>query len=281
MKFKKIAIIGVGLIGGSIGLAVKKRKLADEVVGICRRDASLQKAIKYKSVDKATLDLEEGLRGADLVIIATPVGKIIDRAGEIIKYAKDKKILTDVGSTKKEIVTQVEKMCPSNIKFVGTHPMAGSEKSGVKSASDNLFEGSLCIITRTEKTDNEALDRLKKFWVELGATCKELSPDKHDHYISFVSHLPHIAAIALTIALDRDRESLKYAATGFKDTTRIASSNPELWKDIFESNKKAVLESLHIYITTLEGIERNIRNGDSESLIGYLQKAKRIRDQIK
>ena len=170
-------------------------------------------------------------------------------------------------------------MCPSNVKFVGAHPMAGSEKSGVESASDNLFEGSLCIITRTKTTDNKALDRLKKFWTLLGATCKELSPDKHDRYISFVSHLPHIAAIALTIV--SDAEALEYAATGFKNTTRIASSNPELWKDIFESNKKAVLESLYEYRKALESIENSIRENDAESLIGYLQKAKRIRDQIK
>ena len=279
MKFNKIAIIGVGLIGGSIGLAVKKRKLAKVVVGICRRDISAKKAAQSKAVDKATLDLEEGLKGADLVIIATSVGKIVDRAREVVKYAKDKIILTDVGSTKKEIVTQVEKMCPSNVKFVGAHPMAGSEKSGVESASDNLFEGSICIITRTKTTDNKALDRLKKFWTLLGATCKELSPDKHDRYISFVSHLPHIAAIALTIV--SDAEALEYAATGFKNTTRIASSNPELWKDIFESNKKAVLESLYEYRKALESIENSIRENDAESLIGYLQKAKRIRDQIK
>ncbi|MCQ9207697.1 MAG: prephenate dehydrogenase [Omnitrophica bacterium] len=276
--FKKITIIGVGLIGGSIGLAVQKKRLAKEVVGVCRRESSRQKAVECKSVNEATLDLEIGIKDADLIIIAAPVGEIVDIARAVITHAKNGSILIDVGSTKETIVKDIEKIIPSNIKFVGTHPMAGSEKSGVEFANDKLFHNSVCVITDTKKTNPEALAVVTKFWNSLGATCEKMPPDKHDHYISFVSHLPHVAAVALTISANPD--SLKYAATGFRDTTRIASANPNLWKDIFESNKQALLESIDEYKKALEGIERSIKNSDSTFLVQLLKKAKEIRDRL-
>ncbi|UCD54718.1 MAG: prephenate dehydrogenase [Candidatus Omnitrophota bacterium] len=277
--FKKIAIVGVGLIGGSIGLAVKKKKLAKEVIGVARRESSKDKALKFKAVDKATLNLREAVKDAELVILATPVAKIVEMAKDVIKCAQGGLILTDVGSTKELIVKEIERIAPSNVKFVGAHPMAGSEKSGVKFADSKLFNNSICIITKTKKTDDGAFNKVKTFWTKIGATCEILSPDKHDRYISFVSHLPHVAAVALTIAAETD--SLKYVSSGFKDTTRIASSNPNLWKDIFESNKEALLSSLHEYRAALEGIERSIKMGDSKTLIEHLEKAKKIRDKIK
>jgi len=276
--FNKITVIGVGLIGGSIGLAVKRCALAKEIVGVVRRECSGKKALKYKAVDRTTLALEDGIRGADLIIIATPVGKIVDVAKDIIKHAKNEAILIDVGSTKGKVVKEIEKIAPPNIKFVGTHPMAGSEKSGVEFATDKLFDNSICIITKTKKTNPEAFSAVTKFWARMGATCEVLAPDKHDSYISFISHLPHVAAVALTIAADSG--SLKYASTGFKDTTRVASSSPNLWKDIFESNKQALLGSLCEYRKALEGIERSIKKDGGASLIKHLEKAKKIRDQL-
>ena len=277
--FKKITIIGVGLIGGSIGLAAKKRKLAKEIVGVCRRESSRKKALKYKACDKATLSLKDGVRGADLVIIATPVGKIIGIAKEVMHSAGNKMILTDVGSTKEMIVKEIGGVAPERVRFVGSHPMAGSEKNSVEFADSRLFDNSICIVTKNGKTDKRAFSTVKKFWTKLGATCKELSPQKHDRYISSVSHLPHIAAVALAVTAKAG--SLKFAAGGFKDTTRIASSVPGLWRDIFVSNKKALLSSLREYKKALLGIERSIKNSDQGLLSKYLEKAKKIRDRIK
>lgn len=278
-KFNKIAIIGVGLVGGSIGLAVKKKGLAKEVIGIVRRESSGEKALKFKTVDKVTLNIKEGIGGAELVIIATPVGTIIDIAKEVIKNAKNDMFLTDVGSTKEIIVKEIEKIAPSYIKFVGSHPMAGSEKSGVEYANGSLFDNAVCILTKTKNTDEKVFDAIKNFWEGLGCSLRVLSPRDHDNFIAFVSHLPHVAAVALTIAAHPD--SLEYASTGFKDTTRIASSNPDLWQDIFQSNKDALSRSLYDYRMTLEGIERAIKENDTKALMEFLKKAKDIRDSIK
>jgi len=280
-RFNKIAIIGIGLIGGSIGLTAKKKQLAKKVVGICRRPESVIAAKEAGAVDEVTEDYDKGLEDVDLAIIATPVGKIVDIAKEIKKHAKKEIIVTDVGSTKELIVKEVEKITrDSNIKFVGAHPMAGSEKSGVKFASDNLFSNSICILTPTNKTNKNAFETVEKFWISLGAKCEILSPDEHDKYISLISHLPHIAAIALIIEADEKGESLKYASTGFKDTTRIASSNPNLWQDIFITNKDALLRALKDYKCALEGIERSIENEKTENLIALLKRAKDVRDSL-
>lgn len=278
-QFNKIAIIGVGLIGGSIGLAVKRKRIAKEVVGICRRRVSARAALKVGSVDAATLNYREGLEGADFVIIATPVGKIIDIARKVIKYANNDIVLTDVGSTKKVIVKEIEKIVPPYVKFVGSHPMAGSEKRGVEAAYGGLFKKSICIVTKTKKTNEKALDAVRRFWEKVGACCKILSPAKHDYYISFVSHLPHVAASALTVAAEPN--SLRYASTGFKDTTRIAASDPFLWKDIFMTNKDALMDSLYEYRKALERIETSIKRGNLKSLTDILKRSKEIRDRLK
>ena len=277
-RFNKIAIIGVGLIGGSIGLAVKKKKLAKQVVGICRRKISARSALRKKAVDKVTLDYKEGLKGADLVIIATPVGRVIDIAEKVIKNSEGNLILTDVGSTKEMIVKEIEKIVPSRIRFIGSHPMAGSEKNGVSSADEDLFKNSVCVVTKTGKTDNEALNKVKRFWSDIGATCRVLSPAKHDYYISFISHVPHIVAMALASSVHPD--SLRYASTGFKDTTRVASSDPILWHDIFVSNAKSIKVALSRYKKILNEIEKNISGNKREALINILTRSKIIRDKL-
>ncbi|NQT22607.1 MAG: prephenate dehydrogenase [Candidatus Omnitrophica bacterium] len=277
-RFNKIAIIGVGLIGGSIGLAIKNKRLAKTVVGICRRKVSAKAALKAKAVDIATLSYKKGLKNTDLVIIAAPVGRIVEIAEKVAKSSDGSLILTDVGSTKEKIVSHLERSMPNHIEFVGAHPMAGSEKSGVSAASKNLFKNSICIITKTKKTDEKAFNEVKTFWKKLGTSCKILSPKDHDDFISFVSHLPHVAAIALTNAANPG--SLEFASTGFKDTTRIASSNPNLWHDIFIANKDALLRALSDYRAALEGIERSIKTGNTTALIDLLKRAKTIRDSL-
>lgn len=277
--FNKIAIIGVGLIGGSIGLAVKKKKLAKEVVGVCRREISAKAAIKNGAVDRATLDYKQGLKGADLVIIASPVGKIVQVAKNVIKQTKGDILITDVGSTKQIIVRQIEKIAPKRVKFVGSHPMAGSEKSSVRFADKDLFENSICIVTETRKTDKLASSTVRNFWKALGAEVRVLSPREHDARIALVSHLPHVAAFALSGICDR--QSLEFAANGFKDTTRIASSDPSLWRDIFLTNRKSLLKAIHRYKTELNRIEKCIRDGDSKGLTKILKNAKSIRDSLR
>jgi prephenate dehydrogenase len=276
--FNKVTIIGVGLIGGSLGLGIKKNKLAKVVAGICRRKTSAKAAVKNGVCDIVTLDYKEGLAGAELVIIASPVGKIVDIAKKVVAHTKGEVILTDVGSTKSGIVRQIEKMAPESVKFVGSHPMAGSEKNGVGFAVKNLFENSICIVTKTKKTDKKAFLAVKRFWENLGATVSVLSPEEHDARVSLVSHLPHAAAYALSGMADA--KSLKFASTGFKDTTRIASSDPYLWHDIFMTNRKALLSALAGYRAALRDIEKCIRNGSSKRLIGVLKKAKGVRDKL-
>ncbi len=279
-RFNKIVIIGVGLIGGSIGLAVKQRKLAKTVLGICRRKVSAKAALKARAVDVATSSYEKGLKGADLIIVATPVGKIVDAVKRITKFSKKKVIVTDVGSTKEKIVKEASRILPRHIKFIGAHPMAGSEKSGIQNADKNLFVNSICILTKTSKTDKRALGIVKKFWQGLGASCRILSPAEHDYYISLISHLPHIVAASLAAAVSTEPKSLNYASTGFKDTTRIAASEPNLWQDIFMTNRIRILSSLAGFKKMLAQIEHSIRVGDGKYLKNVLMKSKKVRDKL-
>jgi len=279
-RFNKIVIIGVGLIGGSIGLAVKRKKLAKTVVGICRRKVSAKAALKSRAVDVATLSYEKGLKDADLVIVATPVGKIVDAAKRITKFSKGKIIVTDVGSTKEKIVKETSRILPRHIKFIGAHPMAGSEKSGISNANKNLFVNSICILTKTPKTDKRALGIVKEFWQSLGASCRILSPAQHDYYIALISHLPHIVAASLAATVSFRPESLNYASTGFKDTTRIAASPANLWQDIFMTNRARILSSLAGFKKILAQIEHSIRVGDEKYLKNLLMKSKKVRDKL-
>ena len=276
--FKKVVIIGVGLIGGSIGLALKRRKLAREIVGICRRKSSVSRALKSKACHKATMNMKDGLKGADLVIIATPVGRIVGMAEQIIKNTDHTFLMTDVGSSKGDIVKRIQAIAPKRISFVGSHPMAGSEKSGVEFAKADLFKNSICVVTDGKKTDKSSLGKVTAFWTAIGARVKKLSPEKHDGCVARISHLPHLVSYALAMTVDR--ESLSYAATGFKDTTRIASSDPVLWADIFLSNRREMLVSAAKYRKICDNIIRLIKSKNKKKLISLLEQAKYLRDGI-
>ncbi|MBU0533544.1 MAG: prephenate dehydrogenase/arogenate dehydrogenase family protein, partial [Candidatus Omnitrophica bacterium] len=195
--FNKIAIIGVGLIGGSIGLAAKKKKLTSKVIGIGRSELSLKKALKKKAVDEISLDKSK-VKDADLVIIATPVGKIVSLVKELIPYLKKGTIITDVGSTKREIMDDIHKFLPQGISFMGGHPLAGSEKNGVEFADSNLFEKSICfLIPYNNQNATKSFKKLKSFWKKLGANTIIISAEEHDFLMAGISHLPHIIAVAL------------------------------------------------------------------------------------
>lgn len=281
MKFNRVAIIGVGLMGGSVGLAVKKRRLAKEVIGIFRRKSTLNKALKRGAVDKAVMSVKEGVADADLIILATPVGLIPSMAREAIKYAKKGAVITDVGSTKKWVVDKVEVQLARSGKalfFVGSHPMAGSEHAGVEFARSDLLDGSPCIVTETAKTTAAALKKITGFWKALGAKVNVMSPAAHDKSVSLISHLPHIVAFGLAGAVPV--RELKYAAEGFKDTTRVASSDPNLWSDIFLSNRKEIVKSAHSFERYYKKIIKAVAKGDYSETVRLLKKAKAVRDNV-
>lgn len=276
--FKKITIVGVGLIGGSVGLAVRKKRLARTVVGICRRRSSAQKAVTTKAVGSVTLDIKKGLQGADLVLIAAPIGKTTLLAKKCSRYMEKGAILTDIASAKNKIVQKIEKDISGKVKFVGAHPMAGSENSGVKCARSDLFKDAPVIITQTKRTSKRALSKVKRFWIALGAKTFVLSPDRHDRLVSLVSHLPHAASALLV--LSQDKNSLKFSAGGFKDITRISSSDPGMWADIFLAADKDLLKSISAFSGKLKAFEKAVKKKDRKALINLLTKAKKIRDSI-
>jgi len=277
-KFNKITIIGVGLIGGSIGLAIKKKRLAKEVIGVFRRTSTLKKALKHKAVDKGTMSIEDGVKDADLIILATPVSLIPSMAREAIKYAKRNTVITDVGSTKKWIVDKIEGQLARSIRglfFIGSHPMAGSEHAGVEFARADLLNGSPCIVTKTAKTGAAALKKITGFWKALGAKVNVMSPAAHDKSVSLISHLPHIVAFGLAGAVPV--KELKYAAEGFKDTTRVALSDPRLWADIFASNKREIAKAGLAFEKYYKKIIKAITQGRYSEIVRLLEEAKDVR----
>jgi len=280
-RFDKIAIVGVGLIGGSIGLAVKKRGVAGEVVGVFRRASTMKRAMKRRAIDRGTLSIKDGVRDADLVILAAPVYTIVETAKEVFKYAKPQAIVTDVGSTKSWIVNKVESLksySGKSIFFVGSHPMAGSERAGVEAARSDLLEGAPCIVTKTPRTNSSAVSKIISFWKSLGADVKILTPKQHDESVSLASHLPHIVAFALAGAVPL--KDFKYAAEGFKDTTRVASSDPQLWADIFLTNRKEIAAACRVFEKYYASVVRAITRGNYKGTVKLLKAAKSKRDKF-
>ena len=280
MQFNKVTIIGVGLIGGSIGLAIKKRKLAREVVGVFRHSSTLRRVLAAKAIDKGVMDIGSGTRGADFIIIATPVHSIPSIAKEVLKYAGKGTIITDAGSTKGWITSAVERAISRfpSVFFVGSHPMAGSEHQGVEFARSDLLEGSPCIVTKTAKTDARAMKRVIGFWKALGARVKVVSPSDHDRSVSLISHLPHLVAYSVAGAVPET--DLRYAAEGFRDTTRVASSDPQLWADIFLTNRKEVLNACRMFERYYKRMTRALSKNDHAGMARLLKGAKSKRDRL-
>lgn len=276
--FNRITIIGLGLIGGSLGLAIKKHRLAKEIIGVSRKRSTVIRALSIRAVDKVSLDPEKAVKGSDLVILCTPVLKIIDIACQISGYLDRDTIVTDAGSTKKYIVSNLESLFPKGVDFVGSHPLAGSEKSGVIYSDRDLFESAYCIVTKTNKTKLTALNKIKRFWRGLGMNVEIMNPDKHDKIVSRLSHLPHALSAALSNTC-ADSE-LHLAAGGFKDTTRIAAGNAELWKDIFMTNRKNIIRDIGQFKKELSRIEAALENNNGPEVLKLFKKAKVIRDSI-
>lgn len=272
--FKKAAIVGTGLIGGSLALAIKKSHLAKEVVGVSRHKKSLALARKRGALDKGSQSLEI-IKGADLLVLATPVEIMKSEAVKISKLIDKKCIVTDVGSTKQELVSCLEKFFP---RYVGSHPLAGSEKRGIFNADKNLFKNSLCILTPTKSSDHAALNKLNSLWKRLGARTVFLKPETHDQILAFVSHLPHLVAFSLINSIPAAH--LKFAASGLKDATRIAASDSELWAEIFLSNRKNILKKIDVFQREILEIKSALQRKDKLPLLSILKKAKSKREKL-
>jgi len=276
--FRRVAIVGVGLIGGSLGMAIKKRRLAREVIGVSHRHAVLDAALKAEAIDAGFTDINKGIVNADLVVLAAPVHAIVKLLTTINPNLRRGCLVTDVGSAKFEIVEAAEKVLSNPNFFVGSHPLAGSEKKGVDHASADLFEGSLCIMTPTAKTNQMAREKIKHLWSKVGAKVKIISAEEHDEMLSYVSHLPHLLAYGLMETIPK--ESFEFASQGLKDTTRIASSSPQMWNDICMANSRNILKSLDELVQHLSSLRKAIVNRDQKSLTQHFTKAKENRDEI-
>ena len=273
-----VAIVGVGLIGGSIGLALRERKLARQVVGIGRRAASLRTAKRIGAVNATTLDLAKGAAEADLVVVCTPVGRIVDDVLTAATASKAGCLITDAGSTKAEIVSALEGRLNGQAHFVGSHPLAGSEKNGPAAASAELFVDRTVVITPTKTTRPADLAGLAAFWTSLGANVVSMPAATHDRILAATSHLPHLAASALAAATGE--ADLPWVASGWLDTTRIAAGDADLWRQIFQANRAHVLKALGKYEKTLAALRRAIERGDEKKLTEILLEAKRKRDAV-
>jgi len=272
MMFKKVAIIGTGLIGGSLALAIKRKKLAAVIVGVSRRKSTIDRAKKIGAIDRGSQDLNIA-KGADLVIIATPVSTMMKLSQKLSTVVGPDCIVTDVGSTKEEIVSKLSKVFPN---FVGAHPLAGSEKSGVTHACPDIFSDSLCIVTPDRGTNKFSLKKVECLWKRLGARVIFMPASQHDRVVALISHLPHAVAFSLIGSIPS--QCLKFAANGLKSTTRIACSDPELWSQIFISNKKNLLSSLEIFEKKIGQIKSAIKNSNAALLIKTLKDSQRKRE---
>jgi len=276
--FNKIAIVGVGLVGGSLGMAVKKNHLAKEVVGLVRRPKTIREAVRQKSIDKGFLNVQLAIEGADLVVLATPVETILEIFPKIKKFLKPGCMVIDVGSCKEKIVSVLDKKCPKGVVFVGCHPIAGSEKKGVNFAQPELFRNTLCILTPSPKTNHAGLNKIKKLWLAIGAKVKILNPVLHDKILAMVSHLPHLIAFSLINTIPA--QYFKFSSRGLKDTTRIASSDPQLWRDIFLMNAKNILKVINGLELNLKVFKRLIARKDKAGLMRLIAQAKSKRDSL-
>lgn len=278
--FKKVAIVGPGLIGGSMGMALRRRKMAQQVVGVGRRRESLDRALKVNAIDKATLDLKEGLHRAELVVLATPISTLGELAPQLPAVLEPEALVTDVASTKTHVIDVISSALRfrPDVSYIPSHPMAGSEKSGPLAASPDLFDGAVCILTPLPNTYPESKGRITQLWRQLGARIVSMTPQAHDRLVARISHAPHLVAAALLAYLQEDEAAL--CGGGLKDTTRIAGANPDLWVDICRENRQEVQAALEAYIEVLHGIAASLKDGDLALVRSVLEDARQKRDRL-
>ncbi|MFM7319046.1 MAG: prephenate dehydrogenase [bacterium] len=271
-----VVIVGVGLMGGSIGMALKTLPNAPRVIGLGRNPQRLQKAIELKAIDSFTTNWGEAIAEAGLVVLCGPVSSIASGAEEAWAFRKtDELLITDAGSTKGSILATISKNPQLAAAFVGGHPIAGSEKSGVEAARADLFRDRLCIVTPTRFNPPENIARVRQFWQKIGSRVVEMPPDEHDQALALTSHLPHLLSAALSRLVDPGLHQL--SAGAFRDMTRIAGADADLWRDIFLSNKNSVRKSLEEYINELLNFKKLLDNDDSEALSKWWDQGRRHR----
>lgn len=276
--YKQVAIVGVGLLGGSLALAAKQRGMATQVVGIGRDATKLDELVQRGLVDSATTDLAEGVAAADLVVVCTPVETVAATVNQLMPLVTPECLITDVGSTKQTIVEQVAATSPAGPTFIGSHPLAGDHRSGAEFARGDLFDGRVAVVTPGEHDPPEAISRVQQFWQACGARTVVMSAAEHDAALAATSHLPHL--VASVLAGSTSPEVLELAATGWLDTTRIAAADPTLWRQIFASNRTQVLEALRNFETRLASVREALANGDDEQLELQLAEGKQTRDAV-
>ena len=280
---RRLAVVGVGLLGGSVAKAARAQGLAREVIGIGRDRARMQAALADGGLDHATADLAEGVREADFIVLAAPVRVIEDLLERLWDVAPADAVVTDVGSSKAAIVRCAERLARRRpLAFVGSHPMAGSEKSGYGVARVDLFQGALVVVTPTESSDARAVKRVTSFWEHVGARVTTLDPESHDAAVAAISHLPHLVACALMDAVSREAPgALEVAARGFKDTTRIAAGDPQMWQEIFLANRAALTVAIGAFRRSLDEIDRLVQQGDPAALEAALARIKAAREAVR
>jgi prephenate dehydrogenase len=282
--FRKMVVVGVGLIGGSLALDAKRHRLVEEIIGFGRSEQNLRFAKKHGIVDRYLLDEGDTPKDTDFLLSATPVGAEVSTTARFLPALPQGCIVSDVGSVKGEIVRGMEKLLPPGIHFVGAHPIAGSEQWGAEAAKTDLFVLHRCILTPTRKTDEQALKKVATLWRRVGARVEMMDPETHDKILGVISHLPHVLVYALVNSLARTQvpgvDLKSYCAGGFKDFTRIASSRPELWRDICLMNRKSIGQTLGDYIKNLERLKGWIEKGNGALLETEFARANEIRGQI-
>lgn len=283
--FSRVALIGLGLIGSSLAHVIAKKKLAAEIVGYARSEATRLKALELGLVDRIYPSAAEAVAGADLVILCSPVGTYGALAAEIAPALKPGAILSDVGSVKGAVVKDVLPHVPAGVHFIPGHPIAGTEQSGPESGFAELFINRWCILTPLPNANTDAVDKLADFWRACGSNVEMMTPEHHDLVLAITSHLPHLIAYNIvSTAADLEEvtssEVIKYSAGGFRDFTRIAASDPTMWRDVFLNNKDAVLEMLGRFSEDLSALQRAIRWGDGETLFNIFTRSRQIRRSI-
>ncbi len=282
-RFRKAAILGLGLMGGSLGLAIRRRKLADRVVGYARRVRTRRQALDRGAVDQAVADPLAAVRGADLVVFCLPVSLIPRLAKACAPVLAAGAVVTDVGSSKREIVARLETLVRSvGARFVGSHPIAGSERQGLGAASARLYANAVVVLTPTSRTDRAALRQLKAFWAGLGAWVAVLSPEAHDQLLARTSHLPHLVAALLSATVGRRRPTrlAQFCGHGFADSTRIAEGAPDLWLDIIASNRRAILGELRAFQAGLTRLITSIERRDFAAVKRFLERGRSRRRRL-
>jgi prephenate dehydrogenase len=282
--YDQIAIIGTGMMGTSLGIAIKKNGLCNKIIGIDKNFDNLKAAKKLSAIDSYTDCLKDGISEAVLIIFAIPILSTFEVAKRIVYAVKKDAVITDIGSTKGELVHKMTELFYGHSNYIGSHPITGTEKSGAINAIDGLYDGKKCIITPIEKTERFAVDAIKKFWEFIGSDIIVMDPYEHDRIMARVSHLPHVVAYSLVGSVMEqqrtDNELFKYAGGGLKDYTRIAGSDPVMWRDIFISNSKEILNAIEQFSKTMDRLSRMIKEKDMKGIHDFLEDVKEARRHI-